>query len=172
MPRKMRLLAMALLASILFVPSTGFATSCENPAEKLISNIQSYVFHDYLEDMLKFPNATIPYRGSSTVETLNNSIFCNKMDWGYGIEGFIQVNNVFPVAWSAEFFIGMKDDALMEVFQGWNYPSDVLVVEHTEEGEVQIIICSFYGESVGQDSFEVRFSMYDDQVFQIEFKFI
>lgn len=115
------------------------------------------------------PNATMPYRGSTTIHCLNNTLICRAADGAFGLEGFVQVNNVFPIHWSDVLCIGMSTDALAEALASC-FEAGTAAVVCESDGDAERITCRVEGGEHAE-SFQIVFCTYAGQVYQIEFAF-
>lgn len=172
MRKKVILIGTAMLILAIFGFTDGLSIVCEDAWSPMINRVLSYVWYDMEEMAHDLPNATIAYRGSDTINSMNNSIICQGVDAGVGIKGFKQTNNVFPIEWSDKFYIGMHYNDLMKILKEWTSSSDDLVVESIADGDAQIMQCSFCSESSSQSAFVLKFYLYSEQVYQITFTFI
>ena len=141
----------------------------------LISMAQKVRAYSYenLELMAKdFPNGVIEYRGSDTMHSLNNTIVCCDLNEGVGIGSFIQVNNVFPLHWSDVFYIGMRADDLDGILCDDSMRADNIEIVRAADGDVERITCTVKKSDAFPEDFQLAFSVYAQQVYQIEFSFL
>lgn len=119
------------------------------------------------------PNATIPYRGSNNITCLNNTLTCRAIDGVCSVEGFVQVNNVFPIHWTDVFYIGMDTDALIEVLNSYvnNNNGESVTIVHANDETVELITCLVKNDDKTEESFKIVFYAFNKQVYQIEFAF-
>ena len=135
-------------------------------------NVRAYSYEN-LELMAEdFPNGVIEYRGSDTMHSLNNTIVCRDLSEGVGIGSFIQVNNVFPLHWSDVFYIGIRADDLDEVLRGDSMRADNIEIVRAADGDVDRITCTVKKSDAFPEDFQLAFSVYAQQVYQIEFSFL
>ena len=141
----------------------------------LISMAQKVRAYSYenLELMAEdFPNGVIEYRGSDTMHSLNNTIVCWRLDAATRIRSFIQVNNVFPLHWSDVFYIGMRADDLDEILCDDSMRADNIEIVRAADGDVERITCTVKKSDAFPEDFQLAFSVYAQQVYQIEFSFL
>lgn len=135
-------------------------------------NVRAYSYEN-LELMAEdFPNGVIEYRGSDTMHSLNNTIVCCDLNEGIGIGSFTQVNNVFPLHWSDVFYIGMRADDLDEVLRDDSMRADNIEIVRAADGDVDRITCTVKKSDAFPEDFQLAFSVYAQQVYQIEFSFL
>lgn len=117
------------------------------------------------------PNATIPYRGSNTITCLNNILTFCAVDGVCSVEGFVQVNNVFPIHWTDVFYIGMDTDTLIEALNSYinNDNGESVTIVHATDEAVELITCLVESKDKTEESFKIVFYAFDEQVYQIEF---
>lgn len=150
-----------------------------NFADLIVDNIMAYHWEDMEVMAASLPNATIPYRGSTTVSCLNNHITC-RWDENLGafvIQGFVQTNDVFPIHWADETFIGLSyADMLNELHAicadcaGNSGYSCEITCEN--DGAITKLICTFMNKANEENSFSLSFGIAEDQVFEIAFDFL
>lgn len=167
---KKAFLASLVLLLITFTRSFSYAEGWESSGDKVILNIQSYVWYDMEEMVNDFPNGSIPYRGSDTIYSLNNSVVCYGTGEGVGIKSFVQTNNVFPVIWSTEISIGMSYSDLMGVLQNWISATDEFTIELIENEDIQLVKVNYKSQSTQQYAYFLQFYICYGQVYQIEFE--
>ncbi len=149
----------------------------------LISMAQKVRAYSYenLELMAKdFPNGVIEYRGSDTMHSLNNTIVCCGLrerviglnERVIGIGSFIQVNNVFPLHWSDVFYIGMRADDLDGILCDDSMRADNIEIMRAADGDAERITCTVKKSDAFPEDFQLAFSVYAQQVYQIEFSFL
>lgn len=139
-----------------------------------ISNIlRNFSVGDMESMATALPNATIPYRRSNTITCLNNTLTCRAIDGVCNIEGFVQVNNVFPIHWTDVFYIGMDTDTLIEVLNSYvnNDNGESVTIIHTNDRTVELITCLVKNDNKTEESFKIVFYAFNKQVYQIEFAF-
>ena len=143
-------------------------------------NVRAYSYEN-LELMAEdFPNGVIEYRGSDTMHSLNNTIVCCGLrerviglnERVIGIGSFIQVNNVFPLHWSDVFYIGMRADDLDGILCDDSMRADNIEIVRAVDGDVERITCTVKKSDAFPEDFQLAFSVYAQQVYQIEFSFL
>ena len=145
-----------------------------NDLMEIVNALRGFSAENIEEMAASLPNATIPYRGSDTINCLNNTITCQFIDDKISVDEFIQVNNVFPVHWSDVFCIGMSADTLIETLNSYTDSADgwEVSIVHADDRDVELITCLAEGNDESRESFKIVFYIFDKQVFQIEFAFL
>lgn len=159
-----------MIAVLCVVVSTVHAESSEGM--RSIASVLREFSAENMEAMAdRLPNARIPYRGSNTIYSLNNTFTCRAIDGMFSVDGFVQVNNVFPIDWSDVFYIGMNTDALVEVLNSFADNDEQVVIVYANDGEVELITCLVESADENEKPFKIVFYTFDKQVYQIEFAF-
>ena len=143
-------------------------------------NVRAYSSENMSVMVKELPNGVIEYRGSDTMHSLNNTIVCCGLrerviglnERVIGIGSFIQVNNVFPLHWSDVFYIGMRADDLDEVLRDDSMRADNIEIVRAADGDVERITCTVKKSDAFPEDFQLAFSVYAQQVYQIEFSFL
>lgn len=145
-----------------------------NDLMTIVNALRGFSAENMEEMTASLPNATMPYRGSHTINCLNNTITCQFIDDKFSVDEFVQVNNVFPVHWSDVFCIGMSTDTLIEALNSYSDNADgwEVSIVHAEDRDVELITCLAEGNDESRESFKIVFYIFDKQVFQIEFAFL
>lgn len=135
-------------------------------------NVRAYSSENMSVMVKELPNGVIEYRGSDTMHSLNNTIVCCDLNEGVGIGSFIQVNNVFPLHWSDVFYIGMRADDLDGILCDDSMRADNIEIVRAADGDVERITCTVKKSDAFPEDFQLAFSVYAQQVYQIEFSFL
>lgn len=157
------------LAMFCMVSPTVHAESLDNLLS-IPNALRDFSVGDMESMAATLPNATIPYRGSNNITCLNNTLTCRAIDGVCSVEGFVQVNNVFPIHWTDVFYIGMDTDALIEVLNSYvNNNGGGVAIVHASDGDVELTTCLVESNGENEESFKIVFYTFDEQVYQIEF---
>ena len=135
-------------------------------------NVRAYSSENMSVMVKELPNGVIEYRGSDTMHSLNNTSVCCDLNEGVGIGSFIQVNNVFPLHWSDVFYIGMRADDLDGILCDDSMRADNIEIVRAADGDVERITCTVKKSDAFPEDFQLAFSVYAQQVYQIEFSFL
>ena len=138
----------------------------------MAQKVRAYSSENMSVMVKELPNGVIEYRGSDTMHSLNNTIVCWRLDAATRIRSFIQVNNVFPLHWSDVFYIGMRADDLDEVLRDDSMRADNIEIVRAADGDVERITCTVKKSDAFPEDFQLAFSVYAQQVYQIEFSFL
>lgn len=135
-------------------------------------NVRAYSSENMSVMVKELPNGVIEYRGSDTMHSLNNTIVCWRLDAATRIRSFIQVNNVFPLHWSDVFYIGMRADDLDGILCDDSMRADNIEIVRAVDGDAERITCTVKKSDAFPEDFQLAFSVYAQQVYQIEFSFL